>query len=271
MARLLDALGQPALEYAVDMARWPAVMKSRFLELGPDDALLDYLEQIIAARASPNRTRLQHLLRWLMSDYDANAVLRMYPMHLLSTQHAERLIGRARGGRLLDIGAGSGDVTQALAPLFDSVTVVETSRFAARRLAERGFSSARYDVTRDGVRGGPYDVIALLNVLDRTSHPLTLLEKCRVAMAPETMLMISMPLPYRPIAYAGSRMLEPQEPLPIAGHDFSVSLMRLISDVLQPAGLLPIRFTRLPYVSGGDADRPITILSAAVLVCQGVA
>ncbi|HMA94227.1 MAG TPA: methyltransferase domain-containing protein [Polyangiaceae bacterium] len=265
---LLESLGQPGLEYSVNMVRWPATMKSGFVELGPDDALVAYLERILAGRASTGKTRLQRLLRWLVSDYDANAVLRMYPMHLLSTSQAEQLLGRGRGGRLLDIGAGSGDVTQSLAPLFDTVTAVETSRFAARRLAQLGFATARYDVTRQGVQGGPYDVIALLNVLDRTTRPLTLLEQCRSAMSPASRLLLSIPLPYRPHAYAGAMTRAPEERLAIVGSDFSDCLMRLVNDVLRPIGLAPLRLTRLPYVSGGDSSNATTVLSAAVVVCQ---
>src|SRR5512138_1784927 len=116
---LLMQLGQPKLEFGVDTTRWPEPLRARFLEFGPDAALVEYLERVRANRAGWWRTRAQRLVRLLVSDYDANAMLGLYPMHLLSTKQAALLLARPRGGRLLDVGAGSGDVTRELTPLFD--------------------------------------------------------------------------------------------------------------------------------------------------------
>jgi 2-polyprenyl-3-methyl-5-hydroxy-6-metoxy-1,4-benzoquinol methylase len=243
-------------------------MKSVFVELGPDEALVSYLVRALTTRASVGRTRLQRALRLLMSDFDANALLRVYPMHLLSTTQAEVLLGRTRRGRLLDIGAGSGDVTRALQPLFAEVEVTETSRVAARRLRESGFACQTYDVAAQGVRGGPFDTIALLNVLDRTDKPLTLLQQCRKAMTDATVLLLSTPLPYRPHVYVGSSVREPTERLALVGNEFSDAIMRLTRDVLLLAGLTPLRLTRVPYLSGGDSASALTVLSAAVAVCR---
>lgn len=267
-ARLLGQLEQPRFDYHVNMARWPASMKAAFVELGPDDALMEYLQRALDTRASTGKTRLQRVLRWVMSDFDANAMLRIYPMHLLSTAQAQALLGRAPRGRLLDVGAGSGDVTRALQPLFADVDAVETSRVAARRLRECGFACETYDVATHGVRGGPYDTIALLNVLDRTDRPASLLRQCRRAMTDTTTLLLSTPLPYRPHAYHGARVKEPAERLPVVGLEFSDALMRLTQDVLLPVGLTPSRLTRVPYISGGDSGSVITVLSAAVAVCH---
>jgi hypothetical protein len=271
LARLLDRLGQPALEYGVNMARWPDSMKTRFVELGPDQALFDYLERVSATRASPGRTRLQRLMRLALSDYDANALLEMYPMHLLSTAQAGELLGRPRGGRLLDVGAGSGDVTAALQPLFENTEVVETSWGARKRLRALGYVCHSYDVAELGIRGDGYDVVALLNVLDRADHPLTLLEKCRSYMTSETRLLLSLPLPYRPHVYAGVITREPKEHLSVLGNNFSDAVLRLVQNVLPVQGLVVERFTRLPYLSGGDSSRAMTVLDAAVVVCSRVA
>src|SRR5512145_3463579 len=137
------------------MTRWPELLKARFLEFGPDAALVDYLERVRVNRAGWWRTRAQRLVRLLVSDYDANALLGLYPMHLLSTEQAARLLSRSRGGRPLDIGAGSGDVTAKLTPLFERVEVLETSFWAARHLAARGYTCHRFDVTLTGIRSGP--------------------------------------------------------------------------------------------------------------------
>lgn len=268
LAGLLESLGQPRLEYAVNMVRWPELMRASFVELGPDAALVDYLNRVRHRRASRMRTLTQRVFRFAMSDYDANALLDMYPMHLFGSAQAERLLGRYRGGRLLDIGAGSGDVTAVLQTLFDETEVLETAWAARRRLSALGFICHAYDVAEVGIRGDGYDVISMLNVLDRADRPLTLLEQCRVKMTSETRLLLSVPLPYRPHVYVGAVSREPKERLPIVGSQFSDALLRLVQSVLVPSGFCVERFTRLPYLSGGDSACAMTVLDAAVLLCR---
>lgn len=268
LAGLLDQLGQPELRYAVNVARWPNWMKRVFIQFGPDDALVRYLRVIGKTRASRMRTLMQRAVRLVLSDYDANALLRMYPMHLMSTAQAAALLERSPGGRLLDIGAGSGDVTSALGPLFDVVEAIETSRLSRRRLRASGLVCHAYDVTAQGILGTNFDVIALLNVLDRTDRPLELLGKCHCHMTRQTQLLLSVPLPYRPHVYTGARSREPRERLAVVGNTFSDALLRFVQQVLVPMGFRIDRITRLPYLSGGDSEQPITVLDAAVLVCR---
>lgn len=265
---LLESLGQPELTYGVNVARWPLALRQVFVESCPDRPLVEYLTRVLASRASSGRTRLQRALRLVLSDYDANALLDMYPMHLLSTAQAEVLLDRPRGGRLLDIGAGSGDVTAALAPLFDEVEVTEASRWARRRLRARGLVCHGYDVATKGIRGRQYDVVALMNVLDRTDRPVTLLKRCLAHMTADTRLMLSIALPYYPFVYAGAISREPRERLAVIGGNFSDALLRFVQRDLVPLGLRVERMTRLPYLSGGDSMSKMTVLDAAVLTCR---
>jgi hypothetical protein len=265
---LLDRLGQPAFDYGVNMARWPEWMKQSFVELGPDQALFVFLERVATDRAPRGKTWLQRVMRLALSDYDANALLGMYPMHLFSTAQAEQFLGRPRGGRLLDIGAGTGDVTAALRPLFETVEVVETAWAARARLKARGYVCRSYDVAKCGIRGDGYDVIALLNVLDRTEYPVKLLERCRAWMTGETRLLLSVPLPYRPLVYASALSREPKQRLAVVGSSFEDALLRLVRNVLLPNDFVLERLTRLPYLSGGDSERAMTALDAAVVLCR---
>jgi hypothetical protein len=265
---LLERLGQPRFDYGVNMARWPDTMKQAFVELGPDPTLFEFLERAATERASPGKTWLQRMMRLALSDYDANALLGIYPMHLFGTAQAEQFLMRPRGGRLLDIGAGSGDVTAALRPLFETVEVVETSWAARRRLRARGYVCWSYDVAESGIRGDRYDVIALLNVLDRVECPVTLLARCRARMTDETRLLLSVPLPYRPLVYRGAHSREPKQRLAVVGSNFSDAVLRLVQQVLLPNDFEVERLTRLPYLSGGDSERAITALDAAVVLCK---
>jgi SAM-dependent methyltransferase len=261
-------------------------------------------EAFLAAAVKRNHSRFglwaHRALTLVLSDFDANALLGMYPVFLLSTPQAQRLLGAARPGvishgRLLDIGAGSGDVTTRLAPLVDSVQCTETSRHMARRLRKRGFpcwlgrvgsgrvmdsgdatSGARAEGGRDANAGeggdplasdGPFDVIALCNVIDRCDRPRALLSAVARSLPQGGLLLLATPLPYSPFFYAGSLTRDPSEKLKIESDTFEDAVLELYRNELAPLGLELRALTRLPYLSGGDAQYPAYVLDDAVLVC----
>ena len=89
----------------------------RFRELPVDDEWQASVAALLEGRHGRLRTYAQRLARLYLSDFDANALTGMYRMQLLPPGAWRRLLGAHAGGRLLDVGAGSGDVTCALAPL----------------------------------------------------------------------------------------------------------------------------------------------------------
>jgi SAM-dependent methyltransferase len=206
-------------------------------------------------------------LRGVLSDFDINGLLNTYPMHVLGTEQWRHLLPNA-GGRLLDVGAGNGDVTRALAPLFDEVTAVETSRHMARRLEKRGYRCHRLDLATTDVPGAPYDVVSLLNVLDRCDRPLSLLAKLRTALRPEGRLVVALVLPYRPFVYDGALTREPTERLPVTAPGWERAVSEFVTHALLPLGLEVESCSRVPYLSGGDAYRPLYELDDVVLVCR---
>ncbi|MBN1606520.1 MAG: methyltransferase domain-containing protein [Polyangiaceae bacterium] len=258
-----------ALCYACDLEILPPELASTFVELHADESLRRYLDKLATARPGTVRTRLQRSLCALMSDFDANGLLGMYPMHLVSTEQASRLLGPCARGRLLDIGAGSGDVTAELAPLFGEVVTTELSWTMARRLRRRGWQTHRVDVTTRGAPTPPYDVVSCLNVLDRCLFPQTLLRRCRDALTPAGRMLLSVPLPYLPHAYRGGSTVGPAEALDVYSTSYELGAGLVLQRVLEPLGLVVERWSRVPYLSGGDSRQPFYALDAAVWVCRG--
>ncbi len=204
-----------------------------------------------------------------MSDFDVNGLLRMYAMHLLDTSQWQQLLGPPSQRRLVDVGAGSGDVTATLAPLFGTVATTEMSWGMARRLRRRGYLCFRVDVTETGVPDEPWEAISCLNVLDRCARPLTLLERLREALAPGGELILSMPLPYMPLVFDGGATREPSEPLPVAdATSWEAGAAAVVDRVLAPAGLEVRKLARAPYVSAGDAHHPLYVLDDVIFVCR---
>jgi SAM-dependent methyltransferase len=254
------------LPYGCDLGRLPPELGARFVRLDADAKTLAFLAAAPERRHGRAMTFLQILLCQVCSDFDANAILGVYPMHLLSSAQWEQLLGGRPGGALLDVGAGSGDVTRELAPLFDSVTTTDTSRAMAWRLGRRGFACLRTDVATHGVPGGPYDTIACLNVLDRCARPLSLLRRIHAALPTGGRLILSLPLPYAPIAYDGPSPNDPAEPLPLEGESFELGVTSLVEAVLSPTGFDAEAISRAPYLSGGDSRKPLYVLDSAIVV-----
>jgi len=265
------------LRYAVELGRLEEI-GDRFLPSHLDTEGEAFLASQLKRSYRRSSLRLHRLLSLFMSDFDVNGLLGMYPVFLLSTPTALALLEKTAGGSvaersLLDIGSGSGDVTTRLLPLVSSVACTETSRFMAWRLRRRGF-----DCFRGAVGGGalgdplgaqePYDIVSLLNVIDRTSRPRTLLRAIAAHLQPGGILLLSTPLPFEPVVYHGGTTRTPEESLGIETDVWEDAVLELWRDELSPLGFELGALTRTPYLSGGDALQPAYVLDAAVLACH---
>jgi SAM-dependent methyltransferase len=207
-------------------------------------------------------------LKRFASHYDAAAWLDAYRLALLDTAGFDLLLGDRPRRSLLDVGAGIGDVHLELARLFASSIATETSTGAAGRARERGIDCRVLDVAHDPwPDDARFDVVSLLNVLDRTLRPLTLLERCLDRVAEGGALLLATPLPARPHVQRPGGTADPDEWLDADGETFEAALETLVGRVLAPRGLEVARWARVPYVSSGDAHRDRYELDDAALVC----
>lgn len=251
-----------------------------FFESEQDPDTTAFLTQA-KLRRSPMKDVLGSVLQGLgYSLTDANAVVDRGRMFLLGKTSLERLFGGvAPSGRLLlDVGAGDGNVTSTIAPGFERVVCVEASVPMGRRLRARGFvASTDIDVVFDHTRigRGCYDLVTLLNVLDRADRPQSLLKGLTQLVKPKTgRLLLGVVLPFCPFVEGGKQQRAPAEPLPMTGGmcregaTFERSLALLVRNVLEPLGWEVERWTRLPYLSEGDSKADLYILDDAVLVLR---
>jgi len=266
----LAELSAGSLAYDVDRARLGRQLAARFRQLGPDDHTIDFLRRQHAQRHGRARWLAHGVLRTVVSDFTVNAMLGTYRLHLLSSEQWGELLGTGSLGRLLDVGAGVGDVTRALAFHADEVLAVETTAPLVRRLAHAGIAAQLLDLANPAaaVPKAPYDTIALLNVADRCAKPRTILQRLRESMAHDGRLIVSMPLPYSPMYYRGPRGFDPDEPLPIGRGSWESQARALVDNVLVPMDLHVEALTRVPYLSEGDRTVPFYALDAVVVVCR---
>lgn len=262
-----DEHGGFTFRYRCDLDALPEELARRFVPLSLDDETRQFVDEAQRLRHGAWRSVAHRLLGRFMSDFDVNGLLGTYPLFLLSSAQWKALLGDAARGHLLDVGAGSGGVTEKLAPLFDDVTATETSRPMVRRLRAR-FRALPLDVTVEDPPEPAYDVVACLNVIDRCERPATLLARLAALVGEGGHLVLSTPLPFDPFVYRGGRTAEPEEALTIKGKRFEPSLCALVTNVLEPLGLTVVRFARAPYLSCGDEKRALYQLDDAVLLCR---
>lgn len=242
---------------------------SHFRELEVDAEWQSAVEQLTRGRHGRLRTYAQRLARLYVSDFDANALTGMYRMQLLGPRAWAQLLEGRSGGRLLDVGAGSGDVTRVLAELFDDVEVTEVSRGMAKRLRQYGFRCHELDLTEAVLEVPPFNALTLLNVLDRCRKPRQLIKNCLRLLEPGGLFVVALALPYRPFYFDGPTTPDPLERLecdPGPGGGWEDAARRFIERDLLPQGLSLECFVRAPYLSAGDSERELYELDDVVVV-----
>jgi 2-polyprenyl-3-methyl-5-hydroxy-6-metoxy-1,4-benzoquinol methylase len=256
------------LRYGADLSAWPERLRGKFVELHADDATLAWIEHNARNRAGRFRTWLNLRLRRSMSAFDVNGLLRMHPMHLLSTAQWRTLLGPRPVRDYLDVGAGAGDVTVQLAPLCEKVLATEMSRAMALRLDRRGIECECMDVCEEPLPRTGFDLVTCLNVLDRCARPVTMLAKLRAALAPGGRLVIGAVFPHRPFYFVGGAITDPLERLDCTDDTWEAGLVHLIERHIEPLGLTVDAIARAPYLSGGDSVYEWYLVDDALVVAS---
>lgn len=255
-----------ALEYGADPDRLPEELRRAFIALDLDSGMREWIDQAFARPDSRLRTTLRNVLAGFVGFYDANGLARVGEDRLLGTEQWRRLLGKG-GARLLDVGAGDGAVTGELAPLFGEVCTTELSPPLARRLRARGYACHRRDIAFDTCTDlGRFDVVALLNVIDRTTHPLRLLDRALSLLADGGRLVVAVPIPVRAVVFIDGLRFAPAEALPADHADFEPAVAALHAQLFSPRGLRIAALARAPYLCRGDARSPVKRLDDAIFV-----
>jgi SAM-dependent methyltransferase len=256
------------LRYEVDVAALSPRVAERLVALHRDAGTDAFIAEAARGRHGWFRTALHRVLRTFISDFDANGLLDMYHLFLASSEQWQTLLGTTSARRLLDVGAGSGKVTELLQPFAEHVVATELSGPMARRLRRLGVECHELDLAERELPGPRFDLITCLNVLDRTARPRQLLRRLVELLEPKGRLVIALALPYRPFYYVGSNTPDPLERLRCEDPSWERAVNHLFERELRPLGLELLRLARAPYLSFGDSERGLYELDDAILVLE---
>lgn len=259
-----------SFEYDLRPREWPDRLVKKFVPLSLDDGSRAFIDNAFDAPHGKLASVARAVAGKFVNLYDANGLVGTHSMHVLSEGHWAALLGADHpSGRLLDVGAGDGEVTKHARPFFSEIVTTELSGPMAKRLRKQGFDCHEVDLAHQPLPApGGFDVVSAFNVIDRTTYPLSLLRAMRTLVRDEGRLILSVPLPLSPIVFVGTHSCDPEEPLPVGDETFEASLLALVTQVVEPAGLEVERLARVPYLCRSTAERPITQLDDAVVVCR---
>ncbi len=257
-----------ALAYGAESERL-GPLRHAFVRLALDEDTRAWIDDAIAHPHSEWMLTAKVVARQVLSDYDANGLVGVHDMRVLGEAQWRHLLGETSGA-LLDIGAGEGQVTDALAPLHATVETTEMSAMMARKLRARGYPCHRVDLASEELPGEPrqFDTVAMLNVIDRTHRPLALVAAARALLTPHGRLVVSVPLPLRPHVHVGAHTVDPEEILPRDERGFEEGARALAEKLFAPLGLLVEGVSRAPYLCRGGASKPVLVLDDAIFVCR---
>lgn len=273
--------------YSMDLEQMDEFLRSRFVQCGLDAETQAFLESS-TEKSNWLGTQILHALArlflgWFLTKTTLNGFLGRGSMFVFSRDQFLRLLRLDAGtpalpafSSLLDVGAGDGNVTAAIAPLFGQVDVTEKSPSMRRILGRRGFrvldatTLKPTEGAEDDDEGQLYDVICCLNVLDRCETPLALLRTLRAKLAsPAGRLVLAVVLPLSQYVEGGPSGTEPLEVFQVRGSTLEQQAQSLYRDVMVPAGFVLESWTRLPYLCEGDLEQAYYWLDDVVMVLRG--
>ncbi|XP_067912718.1 methyltransferase-like protein 9 [Heterodontus francisci] len=207
-----------------------------------------------------------------MSKTSINGLLGRGSMFVFSEEQFLQLLrveADWRAARVLDLGAGDGEVTKIISPHFEEVYVTEVSPTMKWQLKKKQYRVLGIDEWQDP--GFQYNVISCLNLLDRCDRPLTLLKDIRNVLEPSTgRLILAVVLPFQPYVENGGKWERPSEYLEVTGETWEEQVASLSNDVFSKAGFAIESFTRLPYLCEGDLYNDHYVLDDVVFILKPV-
>lgn len=206
-----------------------------------------------------------------MSRTSINGLLGRGSMFVFSPEQFQRLLKISpdwKSQRLLDLGAGDGEVTKVMSPHFEEIYVTEMSQTMIWQLHKKKYRVLNIDEWQR--TGFQYDIISCLNLLDRCHQPVTLLKEMRSVLEPtQGRVILALVLPFHPYVENGGKWEKPAEIMQVNGTMWEEQVNSL-ADVFEEAGFAVETFTRLPYLCEGDMYNDYYVLDDAVFVLRPV-
>lgn len=250
-------------------------VRMKFIQMNLDDGTQKFLDQS-REKSDWLGTQVWHALvtfvaGWKVSKTSLNGWLNRGSMFVLSESQFMRLTGWGedhRGGALLDLGAGDGNVTAYLSGFFEETFVTEVSSVMRKILVRRGYRLKGVETWDSEDDPQKYEMIAALNLLDRCDAPLTLLKQIPKKLAKNGYVLIALVLPLNQFVEANGPTYAASETIVVEGQTMEEQVDSLVKCVFEPLGYKLKSWTRVPYLCEGDIHKDWYFMIDIVLLLQ---
>jgi len=222
-----------------------------------------YLLQIFYAFSAP-------LLKLVTTKTATNGILYRGEMFVLSKEQFHTLVDekQEKYENWLDLGAGDGGALERLGvkDMASTVWTTEICGVMRKRLEWRGFNIK--DVEKwDNQQ---YDVISMLNLLDRAGNPDQFIQKAHSVLNPNGILLIAVVLPFNPYVERGGKDNKPL--VDISAYQSSSrnhwDQVENFVNAIQRNGFELATWSVAPYLCEGDQTTSYYTLRDTILVFQ---
>ena len=265
--------------YKLDPAKLQefGIEKEKYTEVNLDEESREFLKhcQSLQTRyfAFFGQSIVYTYLKPFVTLTSLHGLLNRGSMFVLSSGHLETVLKNKEIKTVVDLGAGDGKVTRKIEKFTGlspkDIQVTDVSPSMKYRLAEKGFNvvDAEYWYSKK-----PFDLISMLNLLDRCTHPMKMLTDAKNSLTNNKnsndggRLLISSVFPFRQsIEWRNSRKAD--ELVKIDSRwSLEQQAAKFIKDVVEPNGFELESISRVPYLCEGDIKQPYYILSNVVMV-----
>ena len=164
--------------------------------------------------------------------------------------------------KMIDLGAGDGQVTLKLSDFFHQIYATETSKPMQKLLNAKNISVL--PIENWSQQNHKYDFISCLNLLDRCDKPKDIIEEIKNALKPNGIVLVALVLPFKPfVEVRNSR--QPEQGLDIDGSTFIEQAQSFVQ-LMSSFGFNLRSWTRLPYLCEGDLLHSVYYLDDAVFL-----
>jgi len=185
-----------------------------------------------------------------------------YETYLFDEDFAGKIL-RGKKGKMLDIGAWNGSITEKFIPYIEHISCIEPSLSFQSILRKKWFHITQYDTWEN------YDIITIFNVFDVCSHPDILLKNALRKLAKNGTMIISLPFPIQSRSWdeniKKTNHLEQDKK-----RDFENTVSDFYKNFLLKHDLKVISFSRLPYIVSLPESRHPSVYDNGLFVCQKI-
>jgi 2-polyprenyl-3-methyl-5-hydroxy-6-metoxy-1,4-benzoquinol methylase len=184
-----------------------------------------------------------------------------YSTYLFDENFAKKLLQKKKKS-LLDIGSGSGTITEKFETHVQQISCLEPSLSFQKILEKKGYVLIDTNETKK------YEVITLFNVLDVCDEPESLIEFAIQHMTDDGLMIISIPFPIYARSWDNNWIQKTNHLTQAGDMTFEKSVSDFYLTILKKHHLKITYFTRLPYIVSLPETRKTTLYDNGLFVCE---